>query len=107
MPFRSLKQARWAHSQTGEKALGGPAKVSEWDSATNFKSLPETTVKTKHVDLGSKGSFQEKPGALHAMLHVPPDQKLTAAQETPKPGDSPLLRRRKASAAGFAAMHRG
>jgi hypothetical protein len=73
MPFRSLKQARWAHSQTGEKALGGPAKVSEWDSA-------------------------------HAMLHIPPDQKLTAAQETPKPGDSPLLRRRKASAKGFSAM---
>jgi hypothetical protein len=41
------------------------------------------------------------------MLHIPPDQKLTAAQETLKPGDSPLLRRRKASAAGFAAMHRG
>jgi hypothetical protein len=41
MPFRSLKQARWAHSQTGEKALGGPAKVDEWDHATDFKSLPE------------------------------------------------------------------
>jgi hypothetical protein len=41
------------------------------------------------------------------MLHVSPDQKLTAAQETPHPGDSPLLRRRKALAKGFAAMHKG
>jgi len=64
-------------------------------------------MKTKTVNLGSKGSFQEKPGALHAMLHVSPDQKLTAAQETPHPGDSPLLRRRKALAKGFAAMHKG
>jgi hypothetical protein len=38
------------------------------------------------------------------MLNVPPDQKLTTAQEMPKPGDSPLLRRRKASAKGFSAM---
>ena len=64
-------------------------------------------MKTRTVNLGEKGSFKEKPGALHAMLHVPEGQKLTAAQETPKPGDSPLLRRRKASAKGFAAMHHG
>ena len=106
MPFRSLKQARWAHSQTGEKALGGPAKVSEWDSATNFKSLPEATMKTKHVDLGSKGSFQEKPGALHAMLHVPEGEKIPASKLASHPGDSPKLRRRKASAKGFAGMKR-
>jgi hypothetical protein len=64
-------------------------------------------MKKKTVDLGSKGSFQEKPGALHAMLHVPEGQKLSASEIAPKPGDSTLLRRRKASAAGFRAMKHG
>ena len=61
-------------------------------------------MKTKTVDLGEKGSFQEKPGALHAMLHIPEGEKIPASDKEPKPGDSPLLRRRKASARGFAAM---
>jgi hypothetical protein len=58
----------------------------------------------KKVNLGSKGSFEEKPGALHEMLHVPQDKKLSASQLAPHSGDSPLLRRRKASAKGFKAM---
>lgn len=41
MPWRSKAQARWGHSPTGEKALGGKASVSEWDSATTKGSLPE------------------------------------------------------------------
>jgi len=61
-------------------------------------------LRRKTVNLGSKGSFTEKPGALHAMLHVPQGHKIPASDLTPKPGDSPLLRRRKASAKGFAAM---
>jgi len=61
-------------------------------------------LKRKTVNLGSKGSFEEKPGALHAMLHVPEGTKIPADKLAPHPGDSPLLRRRKASAAGFAAM---
>jgi hypothetical protein len=64
-------------------------------------------LKKKTVDLGSKGSFEEQPGALHSMLHVPEGQKIPASDLTPKPGDSPLLRRRKASAKGFKAMHHG
>jgi hypothetical protein len=62
---------------------------------------------TKTVDLGKKGSFEEKPGALHAMLHVPEGEKIPAGKLAPHPGDSPLLRRRKASAKGFKAMHHG
>jgi hypothetical protein len=61
-------------------------------------------LKRKQVDLGSKGSFSVKAGALHDMLHVPEGDKLPASDLTPKPGDSPLLRRRKASAKGFRAM---
>lgn len=64
-------------------------------------------MSTQRVDLGKKGSFSVKKGALHEMLGVPSDQKIPAADLTPKPGDSPLLRRRKASAKGFSAMHKG
>ena len=40
MPWQSKAQQRWGHSASGERALGGPAKVAGWDSATNFKGLP-------------------------------------------------------------------
>lgn len=40
MPFVSEKQERWGHTPEGEKALGGPAKVAEWDAATKGRSLP-------------------------------------------------------------------
>jgi hypothetical protein len=39
--FRSKAQNAWAHTPAGEKALGGPAKVKEWEQATNYSSLPE------------------------------------------------------------------
>jgi hypothetical protein len=56
------------------------------------------------VDLGKRGFFQVKKGALHAMLGVPQGQKLSDAEITPKAGDSPLLKRRKISAEGFRGM---
>lgn len=59
------------------------------------------------VDLGKKGSFSVKKGALHSMLGVPQGQKLSESELTPKPTDSPLLRHRKASAKGFRAMNHG
>lgn len=40
MPWLSKAQQRWGHS-VGQKALGGQAKVAEWDKATTFKALPE------------------------------------------------------------------
>ena len=52
-------------------------------------------TKTQQVDLGSKGSFSVKKGALHEMLGIPESQKIPASDLAPKPGDSPLLRRRK------------
>jgi len=61
-------------------------------------------VKTQHVDLGNKGSFNVKKGALHEMLGIPEGSKIPASDLQPKPSDSPLLRRRKASAKGFRAM---
>lgn len=50
MPWKSKKQAAWGHSPAGLKALGGKKSVSEWDSATNFTSLPERKSKKKSVN---------------------------------------------------------
>ena len=58
MPFTSKSQQRWGHSPDGEKALGGPDKVSEWDASTDFKDLPE-----------------KKPGAISQALKKPKDMK--------------------------------
>ena len=41
MPFVSDAQRRWGHTPEGEKALGGPAKVAEWDNATKGMKLPK------------------------------------------------------------------
>ena len=62
---------------------------------------------TKKVNLGLKGSFTEKPGALHKMLHVPMGEKIPESKLESHPGDSELLKRRKASAKGFAGMKHG
>jgi hypothetical protein len=61
----------------------------------------------KTVNLGHKGSFQVKKGALHEELGIPMGEKIPASKLEPKPEDSPQLRRRKASAKGFRAMHHG
>lgn len=60
-------------------------------------------MKSEHVNLGEK-SFSVKKGALHAMLGIPDDEKIPASKLAPHAGDSPLLRRRKASAKGFRSM---
>lgn len=41
MPYKSDAQRRWAHTKKGIQALGGAAKVAEWDSASKGMSLPE------------------------------------------------------------------
>lgn len=41
MPYKSIRQERWAHTAAGEKALGGPAKVKEWDQASKGLKLPK------------------------------------------------------------------
>jgi hypothetical protein len=40
MPFESVAQNAWAHTPAGTKALGGEAKVKEWEHATNYSDLP-------------------------------------------------------------------
>jgi len=46
MPWASKAQARWGHSPAGLKALGGAAKVAEWDNATPKGSLKARVGKT-------------------------------------------------------------
>jgi hypothetical protein len=103
VPYRSLAQERYFNANRSKLEAQG-VNVDEWNAASKGAHLP---MKTKTVNLGSKGSFKEKPGALHAMLHIPQDHKIPSGDLAPKPGDSPLLRRRKASAKGFKAMHHG
>lgn len=45
MPYKSDAQRRWAHTTKGEKALGGPEGVNEWDQASKGKKLPEHVKK--------------------------------------------------------------
>ena len=45
MPFLSKKQNSWAHTPDGTKALGGPAKVQEWEHATDYSKLPDKAPK--------------------------------------------------------------
>ncbi|HET8635601.1 MAG TPA: hypothetical protein VFL96_02005, partial [Acidobacteriaceae bacterium] len=40
MPYRSVAQERWAHTPEGQKALGGPQAVAEWDAASKGIKLP-------------------------------------------------------------------
>ncbi len=40
MPYKSDAQRGWAHTPAGMKALGGPAKVAEWDAASKGMKLP-------------------------------------------------------------------
>ena len=41
MPYASAAQRGWAHTAAGTKALGGAAKVREWDSASRGMKLPK------------------------------------------------------------------
>lgn len=46
MPFKSLKQERWGHTASGEKALGGKNKLNEWDQASKSKDFPMVAPKS-------------------------------------------------------------
>lgn len=47
MPFRSKKQNAWGHTEAGMEALGGPAKVKEWEGETEYNTLPDKVSKNK------------------------------------------------------------
>lgn len=55
MPFKSLQQAKWGHSEVGLKALGGVDKLKEWDSGTDYSKLPKRVTKGR-----TKSSIMKK-----------------------------------------------
>lgn len=55
MPFKSLAQSKWGHSEAGLKALGGVDKVKEWESHTDYSRLPSHMVKNR-----TKSSIMKK-----------------------------------------------
>jgi len=59
MPWKSKAQAAWGHSPAGEKALGGSAKVAEWDAATpKGSNMPARALKAPmkgKPSMGGKG----------------------------------------------------
>ena len=63
-------------------------------------------IKKKEVDLGEKGHFEEKPGALHRNLGIPQGEKIGASRiEAATHSSSPTIRKEADSAKGFEAMH--
>ena len=52
MPYISNSQRKWAHTESGMKALGGASKVAEWDAASKGMKLPEH--KKSGVKVGAK-----------------------------------------------------
>jgi hypothetical protein len=63
--------------------------------------------KTKTVNLGAKGSFQEKPGALHEDLGIPLDEKIPKEREEAAAHGNGVTARRARAALGFRAMNHG
>ena len=65
-------------------------------------------AKKKTVDLGAKGSFKVRKGALHRALGKSEGEKLSASDLAKASNSSnPKVRRMAASAKGFKAMHHG
>lgn len=49
MPFVSRSQQAWGNSPAGVKALGGPAKVAEWNASTKGAKLPKRIAKPRKL----------------------------------------------------------
>lgn len=78
MPWLSDRQRKWGHTQAGEKALGGPEAVHEWDTASERKP---------HVGKWL-GKAIKRPGALTAEAKESGRSKLQQAEHDSKSGDA-------------------
>lgn len=91
MPFLSRSQNAWGHTAAGIKALGGPAKVKEWEQETDYQSLPER----KDPPMAKKwlqGAIK-RPGKLTAEAHASGRSKLQQAEHDSN-SDNPHIRGR-------------
>lgn len=86
-PYVSEAQRRWAHTSSGEKALGGKAGVHEWNEATKGKKLPEKVGKSEKLEKGAlknAGIALGMAGALAGASHSASDaQRSPASIEQP------------------------
>ena len=64
MAYKSAAQRGWAHTPAGTAALGGSAKVAEWDSASKGKKLPyhvkKRSMKNGQVSERARGRMEAK-----------------------------------------------
>ncbi len=107
MPFASQAQARFFNANRAKLEKQG-VDVDEWNNATDFNSLPERSMQSHKVDLGHKGNFHVKEGALHRMLHVPEGEKIGKERMRKAAHSSnPLLRKRAIAGLGLSSMRHG
>lgn len=93
MPWESAAQQRWGHTPAGERALGGPAKVHEWDQATNFKRLPERAG-------GSMAARKAIRGIAAARVRAQVNQSISRSKRGRPVGAQPPVTRAHQPAAG-------
>lgn len=63
MPYKSQAQERWAHTEAGQKALGGADKVAEWDSASKGMKLPARVTPARKPSGGIlSGAIKKRRG---------------------------------------------
>jgi len=106
MPYRSLRQERFFNVNRGKLEQQG-VNVDEWNQASKGLNLPRRAavkMKLKTVNLGSKGSFKEKPGALHKDLGIPLGESIPKEREEQAAHGSGKTARRARAALGFRAM---
>lgn len=72
MPFQSKAQNAWAHTAAGTKALGGAAKVKEWEGATDYSHLPQHKAGGGTVNKGyqAQPAHYAKGGAVQDRTHM-------------------------------------
>ena len=69
MPFESKAQNAWAHTPEGTKALGGAAKVKEWEGATDYSHLPQHKAQGGIVKPGGNSEVPEPLVKGHRTHH--------------------------------------
>lgn len=68
MPYVSQSQQGWAHTKEGTEALGGPAKVAEWDAASKGLKLPKH-ARSRVAKLRKRGLISDRQHAKLLQKH--------------------------------------
>jgi hypothetical protein len=68
MSYKSKAQERWAHTPSGEKALGKSG-VKEWDAASKGTELPERKMKKSKKHKMHKTHITHHKDGSHTVEH--------------------------------------